>query len=410
MLNLIYLCESLSLGEVADYWRQVIRMNDWQKRRFSRNIVATLFNTVARKRIAILGFAFKKDTGDTRESPAIDVCRQLLEEGALLAVSDPKVSEAQIRLDVPRSEDSVSVEPDVYAACVGAHAVAILTEYAYRELDWERIYRSISRRLSSRPRRRRLDPPPRDRLRRLGAGRGRAPGGLRGPTKKEGVGPPRRPLYRRPLPSLELERERPAAGRYARDRAVDGAVDALQLKGRRSASRRRQSRRRAQVAIGAIRVAVEEARRVVGVRPDHALVIARALEERVERVPIVPQLRSSRTTPTRGRTRRSRPSRADVYPPSIARRSDHTSATRGLLLCPATPLFLVRARRLVSRPGVFLYLKVSYLQKSEAAHPALSRSVPLRLSGLRALVPVRAREANEDVYKARPERERDARG
>lgn len=143
VLNLIYLCESMSLSEVAEYWRQVIRMNDWQKRRFSRNIVSRLFNTVARKRIAILGFAFKKDTGDTRESPAIDVCKQLLEENAILNVSDPKVPEAQVCTDLQMS-NNVNIIPDVYTACAGTHAVAILTEWdVYKTIDWKRIYDSM---------------------------------------------------------------------------------------------------------------------------------------------------------------------------------------------------------------------------------------------------------------------------
>ena len=124
ILNLVYLCRSFGLPEVAEYWHQVIVMNDWQKRRFAnamvrppcgaragcahtrlftrrrREQVATMFNTVSGKRIAILGFAFKKDTGDTRESPAIDVCKALSEERAKLAIYDPKVSQ-----DRPRSPE-----------------------------------------------------------------------------------------------------------------------------------------------------------------------------------------------------------------------------------------------------------------------------------------------------------------
>ena len=143
VLNLIYLCESAALSEVADYWRQVIRMNDWQKRRFSRIIVSRLFNTVAKKRIAILGFAFKKDTGDTRESPAIDVCKQLLEEGAVLNISDPKVPESQIFADLGTSEN-VNIVSDVYTACASTHAVALLTEWdAYKSMDWQRVYGSM---------------------------------------------------------------------------------------------------------------------------------------------------------------------------------------------------------------------------------------------------------------------------
>jgi UDPglucose 6-dehydrogenase len=91
ILNLVYLAESLHLPVVAAYWRAVVDMNDWQERRFSGHIVRSLFNTVAGKKIAILGFAFKKNTGDTREAPAIYVCRDLLEEGAHITIYDPKV-------------------------------------------------------------------------------------------------------------------------------------------------------------------------------------------------------------------------------------------------------------------------------------------------------------------------------
>lgn len=92
LLNLVYICETLSLPEVAKYWQQVIDMNDYQKNRFTKNIVECLFNTVSGKRLTILGFAFKKNTGDTRETPAITVCKLLLEEGAKLNIYDPKVS------------------------------------------------------------------------------------------------------------------------------------------------------------------------------------------------------------------------------------------------------------------------------------------------------------------------------
>jgi UDPglucose 6-dehydrogenase len=104
ILNLVYLCEFFGLREVADYWRKVVEMNDYQKRRFSRRVVQTLFNTVNNKRIAVLGFAFKKDTNDTRESSAIYVCRDLLEERAQLAIYDPEVEPAQIYRDLKQSQ------------------------------------------------------------------------------------------------------------------------------------------------------------------------------------------------------------------------------------------------------------------------------------------------------------------
>ena len=143
ILNLVYLCEYFGLPEVAAYWNEVIRMNDYQKRRFGRRIITAMFNTVSDKRIAVLGFAFKKDTNDTRESAAIYVCRDLLEEKANLAIYDPKVPERQIREDLGLDSDASEVEvcDDPYQATCGAHAVLILTEWdAFRELDFERIY------------------------------------------------------------------------------------------------------------------------------------------------------------------------------------------------------------------------------------------------------------------------------
>ena len=78
ILNLVYIAQSYGLNEVADYWEQVIIMNDHQKRRFAKNIIKTLYNTVSGKKIAFLGWAFKKDTNDTRESAAIYVADYLL--------------------------------------------------------------------------------------------------------------------------------------------------------------------------------------------------------------------------------------------------------------------------------------------------------------------------------------------
>ena len=146
LLNLVYLCEHFGLPEVAQYWRSVIGMNDWQKRRFSNRIINSLFNTVSSKRIAILGFAFKKDTNDTRESPAIYVGRDLLEEEASLAIYDPKVTSNQIYLDLgaksePNREEKIEVCSDAYEAVEGAHALAILTEWdEFRDLNYRKIY------------------------------------------------------------------------------------------------------------------------------------------------------------------------------------------------------------------------------------------------------------------------------
>ena len=130
ILNLVYLCRSFGLPEVAEYWNQVIQMNDWQKKRFAQNMVSSMFNTVSGKKIGILGFAFKKDTGDTRETPAIDVCKLLLAEKALISIHDPKVSREQIYMDLGKDKmDKIEIEDDPYVTCAGAHAIAILTEW-----------------------------------------------------------------------------------------------------------------------------------------------------------------------------------------------------------------------------------------------------------------------------------------
>ncbi len=144
ILNLTYLCESFGLPEVAAYWQGVVGMNDWQKHRFSARIVRELFNTVADKKVAVLGFAFKKDTNDTRESAAINVCRDLLAEHANVCVYDPKVSAEDITTDVlgkGSANPRLTVAKDAYAACAGAHAVAIVTEWdEFKTLDYARIF------------------------------------------------------------------------------------------------------------------------------------------------------------------------------------------------------------------------------------------------------------------------------
>lgn len=145
VLNLTYLCEHFGLPEVAAYWNGVIQINDWQKRRFSRRIVSALFDTVADKRIAVLGFAFKKDTNDTRESAAISICRDLLAEQAQVVVYDPKVSSDAIVRDVlgagATPNPRLRVAASAYEACAGAHAVAIVTEWdEFKLLDFKKIY------------------------------------------------------------------------------------------------------------------------------------------------------------------------------------------------------------------------------------------------------------------------------
>lgn len=145
ILNLVYLCEHFGLSEVASYCQQVVAMNDYQKRRFSQRIIEALFNTVSGKRIAIYGFAFKKDTNDTRESPAISVCRDLLSEQAHLAIYDPQVPAGQICADLGDAEN-VDICQDPYSAAKGAHAVAVLTEWdEFQTLDFQQIYDGMSK-------------------------------------------------------------------------------------------------------------------------------------------------------------------------------------------------------------------------------------------------------------------------
>ena len=160
ILNLVYLCEHFGLPEVAKYWEQVVAMNDYQKRRFSTRIVKKMFNTVSDKKIAIWGFAFKKDTNDTRESAAIYVCRDLLEERARLTIYDPKVSLDQIRADLEylmagpggvlteaQKEllyKNVTVGNSAESAADGAHAIAVMTEWdEFCDCDFGSIYETL---------------------------------------------------------------------------------------------------------------------------------------------------------------------------------------------------------------------------------------------------------------------------
>ncbi len=157
ILNLVYLCEYFGLPEVAQYWEQVVTMNDWQKHRFARRMVQTMFNTVSDKKIAIWGFAFKKDTNDTRESSAIYICRDLLEEHAQLSIFDPKVGPKQIKNDLKKVfqeeetgqlseyhkqliETNITFCDSANEAADQAHAIAVLTEWdQFKTADFETI-------------------------------------------------------------------------------------------------------------------------------------------------------------------------------------------------------------------------------------------------------------------------------
>ena len=144
VLNLVYLCQHFHLPEVAAYWQQVIKINDWQRRRFAERIVHALFNTVAEKRIAVLGFAFKKDTNDTRESSAISVVRDLLAEQARVVVYDPQVSPEEIKSALFGSGPEnlrLTFAQNAAEAAEGAHAVAILTEWdEFKNLDYKAVF------------------------------------------------------------------------------------------------------------------------------------------------------------------------------------------------------------------------------------------------------------------------------
>ena len=158
ILNLVYLCRHFNLPEVANYWEQVIIMNDHQKYRFAKNIITTLFNTVNGKKIAFLGWAFKKDTNDTRESAAIYVSEYLIEDGAEIHVFDPKVSETKVRADlsylwelkgltqdkINQKQAQVFVYVDPIKATKNSHAIAVLTEWdEFKTYDWESIYANM---------------------------------------------------------------------------------------------------------------------------------------------------------------------------------------------------------------------------------------------------------------------------
>jgi len=158
ILSLIYICQTKGLDEVAEYWSQVIKINDLQRARFSNTIITSMYNTVARKKICMLGFAFKKDTGDTRETASIYVGRDLIEERALLSIYDPEVSKEQMMFDLkecvdgslkenpPSVDDLVTYETDPYEAAKGAHAILICTEWdEFKEYDYQRLYDSMQR-------------------------------------------------------------------------------------------------------------------------------------------------------------------------------------------------------------------------------------------------------------------------
>jgi UDPglucose 6-dehydrogenase len=143
ILNLVYICETYGLYEVAEYWEHVVKINDYQKQRFIRTITKALFNTIATKRIALFGFAFKANTGDTRESPAIDITKKLVEEHAQVIITDPQALE-NAKNDLAGLDEHVEYEIDPYRAADNTHAIAVMTEWdLYTTLDYERIFQSM---------------------------------------------------------------------------------------------------------------------------------------------------------------------------------------------------------------------------------------------------------------------------
>jgi len=158
---LIYMCTSVNLPEAAAYWQSVMDINEYSKKKFARTMISQMFNTVSHKKICILGFAFKKDTTDCRESAAIAVCRELLTERATLSIYDPMASSesimSQLRQDaleiyrsrpkeMPDIDALVTIESDPYAACFEAHAIAILTEWEeFKTYDYKAMYSTMQR-------------------------------------------------------------------------------------------------------------------------------------------------------------------------------------------------------------------------------------------------------------------------
>ncbi len=145
ILNLAYICGRFGLQEVAEYWLAVVRMNDYQIARFARLVLSHLFNTVAGKKLAMFGFAFKPETNDTRDSPAIGVATRLVQEQARLAITDPKALD-NARRDLNGLAGDILYEPDPYAAAAGAHAIVLVTHWpVYRTLDYARIHAQMEK-------------------------------------------------------------------------------------------------------------------------------------------------------------------------------------------------------------------------------------------------------------------------
>jgi UDPglucose 6-dehydrogenase len=140
---LVYLCRHYALDEVANYWEAVVSINEYQKERFVLTMLSAMFNTLAGKKICMFGFAFKANTGDTRESPAIFIAKRLIEEKADLVITDPQALN-NARIDLKGIDGTISYIEDPYKASNGCDAIAVVTEWEmYKSLDFEKIYQSM---------------------------------------------------------------------------------------------------------------------------------------------------------------------------------------------------------------------------------------------------------------------------
>ena len=157
ILNLVYLAEYFGLNEIANFWEEVVHMNLWHQHRISKLIVKKLLGTVIGKKICILGFAFKANTNDTRESASINICKDLIEEGAVLFINDPKVNSLQIASDLGKRENDKlknikdqnelnkfegewCFAKNILCSADGADAIVVLTEWEeYSLIDWINI-------------------------------------------------------------------------------------------------------------------------------------------------------------------------------------------------------------------------------------------------------------------------------
>jgi UDPglucose 6-dehydrogenase len=145
ILNLVYLCKHYGLPEVADYWEQVVKMNDFQETRFVRRVIKNMFNTVAGKKIALFGFAFKANTGDTREAPAIYISKMLLDEHASLSIYDPEALD-NAKIDLADQEGDIEFVNDPYECAEDAHAILIITEWdEFKNYDYSKILKSMKK-------------------------------------------------------------------------------------------------------------------------------------------------------------------------------------------------------------------------------------------------------------------------